>query len=190
MIISLRGTNGSGKSTVVRALLEEFPSVPIYGVLGPRRPEAYCVTVSGVASKVFVLGPYETPTGGCDNIQPYDLILYLIKKYAAKGHVLFEGVLVSSSYGRVGTLLEQWGADAVMAFMGTSLERCIANVQARRNMRGDQRPFNPANLERKYQQIVKSVGTIRAAGKVSVVHFDFGSAYVQLLALLRAGRAS
>lgn len=38
MIINIRGTNGSGKSTVARALIGMArTAVPVYGVLGPRK---------------------------------------------------------------------------------------------------------------------------------------------------------
>jgi len=39
-LINLRGTNGSGKSSVVRNLLDANDARPLYGALG-RRPEAY-----------------------------------------------------------------------------------------------------------------------------------------------------
>jgi ABC-type cobalamin/Fe3+-siderophores transport system ATPase subunit len=47
MIINIRGTNGSGKSTVVKKFLQRFPHVELFGALGPRRPEAYKVRLAG-----------------------------------------------------------------------------------------------------------------------------------------------
>ena len=170
---------------MVRAFLAQFNGVPIYGLLGTKQPEAYELAVPKVARPVFVLGPYLTPTGGCDRIQPYDKILDLIEKYAARGHVLFEGVIVSSSYGRVGRLLEKWGQEAVMAFLTTSLEDCLKNVQKRRNARDDAREFNPKNTTSKYNQILKSRTTIAEAGKLRVVDIDPNKGLAQVLSLLR-----
>ena len=185
----MRGTNGSGKSTVVRGLLGSASrKIPIYGLLGPRMPEAYELLFKKVEKPVYVLGAYEIPTGGCDLIQPYDLILDLIRKYADKGHVIFEGVLVSSSYGRVGTLMEQWGHDAVMAFLDTSLEDCINNVEGRRKVKGDQRPFDPTNLTTKYNQIVKGQVKIKEANKIRVETLNFGKGTEQVLELLRSAK--
>src|SRR5690606_34634055 len=99
MLINLRGTNGSGKSTIIRRLFEQYNPRQRYGCLGLPRAEANELRVPRVAKPVYILGPYSTPTGGCDSIQPYDLILELMEKYAARGHVIFEGVLISSSYG-------------------------------------------------------------------------------------------
>lgn len=185
MLISIRGSNGSGKSTVVQGLLKVGSPVPLYGLLGPRMPEAYRLTLEGVEPPVFVLGPYHVASGGLDQVQPYDLNLDLINKYAPKGHVVFEGVLVSSSYGRVGRLMEEHGQNAVMAFLTTSLEQCISNVQKRRDARADARPFDPKNLTTKYNQIVSSKAKIREAGKLRVVDLEPLTALQQVLGLLK-----
>lgn len=189
MIVNIRSTNGGGKSTVVRGLLKAaIQRTGIYGCLGPRTPEAYELHVSGVRRPVYVLGGYELPTGGCDLVQPYDLILDLLRKYAAKGHVVFEGVLISSSYGRVGTLMEEWGQEAVMGFLDTPLETCIQNVEARRVARGDGRTFNPHNLATKYHQIVRGRAKIEREGKLRVETLNYGKALEQVLVLLRSAK--
>lgn len=187
MIISVRGTNGSGKSTLVRGLIAASKSAPrkFYGVLGPRMTEALGLKVQGVKKPVYTLGSYHVESGGADQIQPYDLILELLEKYAALGHVVFEGVLVSSSYGRVGRLMEQWGQQAVMAFLATSLEDCLKNVQKRRDGRGDKRPFDPANATSKYHSIVKSRVKIIEEQKVRVVDLNPTTGLKQVVALLR-----
>jgi hypothetical protein len=189
MLISIRGTNGSGKSSVITELFDHGNYAPLFGVLGIKQPEAYKLLLKGVKKPLFVLGPYLTPTGGLDRVQPYDLILDLIKKYAEKGHVLFEGVIVSSSYGRVGQLMETYGPEeAVMAFMDTPLEQCIANVKKRRGARDDEREFNPANLTSKYNQIVKSRVKMLDEKKVRVVDLKFGKATGQILDLFRSAK--
>lgn len=163
-------------------------SKPLFGLCGLRRPEAYECKLKGIKKPVYVLGPYLTATGGVDNVQPYDLILDLIKKYAQRGHVIFEGVLVSSSYGRVGELMEGWGQEAVMAFLTASLEDCLKNVQKRRNARADVREFNPKNATSKYHSIVKSREKILAAGKVRVVDLDPDKGVEAVLELLRSAK--
>jgi hypothetical protein len=153
MIISLRGTNGSGKSTVIRALLSQCGSKPIYGALGHRLPEAYRLSVPRVKTDTFLLGPYTTECGGCDRLIPFELIPRLIENYAAKGHVIFEGVIVASMYGQVGRLLERWGKQAVLLMLETSLDECVARVRGRRSGRGDTRVFDPSHLARKFEAV-------------------------------------
>src|ERR1700693_2328598 len=152
MIVNISGTNGSSKSTIVRAILQKgAPAKPLYGVLGPKQPQAYALSVNLVQARLFVLGPYKTPTGGADQIQPFSLIPELIKKYAALGHVLFEGLLCSGAFGQVQQTLELWGKSSVVAIMDTPLEVCIRNTQSRRTVRGTKRLFNPKNLTDKYK---------------------------------------
>lgn len=184
-IISLRSTNGGGKSTIVCGLIAGAEKVvPIYGVLGPKSPEAYQLSLKGVSKPTYILGPYITPVGGCDRLIPYDLILDLLAKYAPKGHVVFEGVIVSSSYGRVGRFMEGYGQEAVMAFLDTSLEQCIENVKKRRMAKGDEREFNPKNLTSKYQQIQGSKPKMIAEGKVRVVIIEYEQGLYQVRKLL------
>jgi hypothetical protein len=130
MLISVRSTNGGGKSTVVRKVMEEAPSrKPLYGALGNRLPEAY--KLSGYKQEAFLLGPYVTQCGGCDQLV-YDTIIELINKYANLGTVIFEGVIVTSVYGRIGTLMERYKKDSVFIFLDTPLETCLQRIEARR----------------------------------------------------------
>ncbi len=188
MLISIRATNGAGKSFLVKSILDQGNAQPIFGLLGPRRCEAYKCKLKDIKEPVYVLGPYHVASGGCDRIQPYEMIMTLIEKYAAKGHVLFEGVFVSSSYGQVGRLMEHWGQEAVMAFLSTSLEDCLKNVQKRRDARADVREFNPKNATSKYHSIVKSREKILAEGKVRVVDLDPNKGVETVLELLRGAK--
>lgn len=197
MIISIRGTNGSGKSTIMRRLVEigsqprERPLPPprrVYASLGSRLPEAYELYFQGVARPVYVLGPYHlTQCGGCDSIIPFDLIPKLIEQYAAKGHVVFEGVIVGSIYGQVGTLMERWGKDSVGLFLSTSQEECIRRVQARRDGRSDGRVFNPKNLMTKFGAVQSVRKRMLKDNIVRVEDVSSDDAVVRILSLLGEG---
>jgi thymidylate kinase len=150
MLINVRGTSGAGKTTVVRALMAQCPRKAIYGIFGPRLPEAYKLTLPHPA---YVIGPYLTPCGGCDRILPFALIPQLIEKYAQQGHVVFEGLLLSTFYGDIGRLLET--RDSVVLFLDTPLELCIERVEARRRAAGNFRPFNPMLLAQKHATIAR-----------------------------------
>ena len=147
MLINLRGTSGSGKSTAVLGVLAQCPHKPIYGALG-RLPEAYAFC----ARPVFVIGPYTSSCGGCDRIMPFALVPQLLEQYASKGHVVFEGLLMSTFFGDVGRLLMET-RDSVVMFLDTPLEVCIARVEARRRLAGNLQPFNPKLLAQKHATI-------------------------------------
>jgi thymidylate kinase len=185
VIINIRGTNGSGKSTVIQKLMAQFPARPIFGVLGPRRPEAYEFDRTIKASKpVFLLGPYLTPVGGADCIQPFDLIPTLIEKYAERGHVLFEGVLVSKTNGQVGACLAQWGKNSILLYLDTPMDVCVAAVKARRAARGDVRAFNPKNLIEAYKSTARVRKTLLAEDKLRIIDVSRENAVATVLSLL------
>lgn len=187
MILNVRGTNGSGKSTIVRTILDKFIHAPVYGLLGPRKPEAYCLklTKDYPGKFLYLLGPYMTPAGGADCIQPYDNIIPLIEKYSQRGHVLFEGVLVSKSKGSVGTYLEKFGKQAVLLFLDTTLEQCIAAVQERRDGRDDARTFNPKNLTEAFKAVVRVKKTLTDEGVLRVESVSRENAVKMILKLLK-----
>jgi len=189
MIISVRGAFGSGKSTIVRGILEKFGGKPIYGALGPKRPEAYECKVTKVKKPVYILGPYyAAATGGCDLIHPYDILLDLIERYGSKGNLLFEGAIVSSSFGRVGELVSKWGQEAVFAFLNTPLEVCIEHVKKRRAAKKDIRDFDPKNVIIKFKQVEISRRSITEAGKVRVVDVTMENGQDEILKLLRSAK--
>lgn len=200
MIISIRGANGSGKSTIVRKLLKQGLVHPLYGMLGPKMPEALRLTLPGVKVPAYVLGPYplEGDFGGCDLIssivnRSYDYSLIpqatrdsvegLIARYADQGHVLFEGVIVSYMYGAVGVLMEKWGKDSVFVFLDTSLEECIKRVEGRREGVRDARLVT--NVTRKYEFGERLRKRLEREDKVTVMSVSADTAPIQVLNLLK-----
>jgi hypothetical protein len=163
MLFNIRGTHGSGKTTLVRNTLVANDGRPIFAEAS-KPPEAYEFNRAGKTT--FILGCYETPCGGLDTVQPYNLICPLIERYARLGDVIFEGALISSCWGAVGQLLESWGRDAIVSFMDTPVDVCIARVRARRAARGDDRKFDPTNLIAKHEAIARLQQKLDAAGIV------------------------
>ena len=108
-----------------------------------------------------------TPCGGCDAIQPQGLILDLLRKYAAQGHVLFEGLLIGDSYGSVGALLDQLSGEGVSSAvirLNTPLDECLKRVRRRRAERGDSRPLNPKHTIAHFARSFNSKLAFEAAG--------------------------
>ena len=165
MLINLRGTHGSGKSTAIRALMEKSNVRPIFGkTFGFRCPEGYKARLPEIEADLFVLGPYTAQCGGCDRIQPYSLISALIEKYAERGHVVFEGSLISTCWGVIGGLLERWKRDAIIVFLDTQVEECVRRVRTRRLERGDERKFDPSLLMQKHATIARLKQKIDTVG--------------------------
>lgn len=164
IICNIRGTNGSGKSTAVMKLLSEYTVRKIKGISGPNQPEAYELKIPRVRAPVFVLGTYERVTGGVDNIIPYDLILDLLVKYIPKGHLIFEGLIVTGTYGRLLQMLEPHAKHVILAYMDTPLKTCIANVKKRRDGREDVRDYDPKHLIKTHKRCQAIRGQIEERG--------------------------
>jgi hypothetical protein len=127
-----------------------------------------------------------TACGGCDRLIPFNLILVLLQEYAARGHVVFEGVIVGSIYGRVGRLLETWGKESVLLFLDTPLEECIRRVQLRRDDRIDGRTFDPKNLTTKFYATQHVKKKALAEGILRVEEASSATAHKTIVKLLQS----
>lgn len=178
-ILQIRGTHGSGKSTLVRSVMDEhFSMTPIY-VEGRKRPLKYHGSHRfwvGPPSLV-VPGSYENATGGCDTISEIAVIFDVVKEAARTGcNVLFEGILAQHSAGRV-VELRDLGHELVVVVLDTSLEECIASVRQRRAERGDERPFSTDNVEKEWKGVQSAARTLKGRG-VDVRHLNRADARV------------
>jgi hypothetical protein len=185
VIVNLRGTSGSGKTTAVRALLRRAEGTQaIYGAhFGFRMPEAQTLRLAGIKQPVFLIGPYGSDgCDGCDRIQPYALIPPLIEKYAARGHVVFEGLLISSCRGVIGEILERYEQNAVMLFLDTSLETCLQRIEARSGKPRDARLIK--NVSGKYRSIERIEARVRDEGIIRAERVSDAAAAATIVRLL------
>ena len=67
MIINVRGTSGTGKSTVIHNILKKYPHKPVISHGGKHM--GYKVELTS-GKFLYVVGKYETQCGGCDGILP------------------------------------------------------------------------------------------------------------------------
>lgn len=173
MLINLRGTNGSGKSTAVVDLMNTFSrdkfllhDTVVYKVKATR--------------PLYVLGKYETACGGCDTIKTVQQVIDLATELAEQGDVLFEGILISTTYGAVGQWSERYGDDFAFAFMTTPVEECVRRVEARRKAVNNPRPFDSTGLRAKFATIERLRQRLIAENRRVVAVRD----YVDLMGLL------
>ena len=146
MIINIRGTSGTGKSTLVTNLMDKYETVGTKQdyVLGKRDtigPRTKMKTVGyTLENKVHIVGRYETKCGGCDTIKTQDQVFQLVVDAANNvkhDHVIFEGLLTCNSYGRWKELAEQ--QPFFFLFLDTPIEVCLDAVIVRRMERGKTR---------------------------------------------------
>jgi predicted ABC-type ATPase len=169
-VVAIKGTNGSGKSTVVRELIACLGKQAILRV-NSKEAGYRCRYEDG---SLFVLGKYKTAAcGGLDSSFSYggaaDDLLLCIDKLAGQGHVCCEGVIAITSYGhdrmtRFADKLKRKGHRMIFAHIDTPAELCVERVKQRRREAGNQKPFDPEKLLDKYQSILKSQEQLLAAG--------------------------
>lgn len=158
MIIQVRGTSGSGKSTVVREVMERYGKSFLANYrAGRRKPLSY----GSSDSRLLVLGHYESPCGGCDTIgsaaQVYrELVDHRHSRYP---FILCEGLLLSED--------TKWSLqldDLRVVFLTTELETCLERIVERRKGVGNDKPLNPDNTANRVGVIERARVKLTEAG--------------------------
>ena len=118
-------------------------------------------------SRIYVLGRYETPTGGCDGIRTQEDIYAGIRKLAKLGSVVFEGFLISGMYAAYRELeaelkpTHHW----IWCCLDTPIETCIEQTIKRRQAKGNFKTFNPTHLADKFKGVVTTREGLEAEGR-------------------------
>jgi len=139
MIFQIRGTNGSGKSTVAASfikadaeevVLTNYPS-PIKK--DPERTKPVIGYISNWANygTICVVGPYDRQIGGLDRIPSFEVQREAIRAATkVADHVICEGVLASTVYSSWADFFEEMGSVTVI-YLDTPLETCYERIRQR-----------------------------------------------------------
>jgi hypothetical protein len=124
VIVNIRGTNGAGKSHIVRQILLEMgENVPIFG----QQKNPIGLSYGGL----FVAGHYSIGNGGfdtlrCDVADAWELVADMARTY---DRVLCEGKNQSADVDyAVRAALD---CELTVVHLTTTLEQCVASVRAR-----------------------------------------------------------
>lgn len=184
MLIHIRGPAGSGKSTLVRKFVDG--AKPIYGLLGPRKPEAYLVRpIYAVKKPLHVLGPYHTAAGGADQFIPFALLEEAVRRYKDRGHILLESYITHGKTSDMENMCRAMGKQCIIAFMDTPIETCIENVKKRRAEKGITKEYSPKHLLLKAHNVDVLRDWATAAGKVRIEGISMFGGYNSILGWLR-----
>ena len=164
MIINIRGTSGSGKSHLVRAIMEQCVDRTPIQEPGRKRPLFYTMKQPN-GRTLAVIGHYETPCGGCDTIPSMDKIYAIVHQCADNGwDVLYEGLLLSAEVNRAVELAKS--ADLVIVGLTeVPVTECIDSVNRRRWAKNPEKPgVNPKNTMAKWKQTRRAMERFEEAG--------------------------
>lgn len=165
-IIKIHGCSGAGKTTAVR----QFMGLGTIAPLGtnPDRPEAYLCN-----GGTYVLGSYENTCGGMDTVGTAAEVMNLLEKYAPMGNVIFEGLLQSTYYGKMGEHSKNYPRNSyIYAFLDTPIDLCLERVVERRKASGRNNKFNPQLTIDKWNTINHLRDKLIAQGHHRVVTLD------------------
>jgi hypothetical protein len=158
VIVKLHGVSGAGKTTAVKSLLEaaeentqkSFP----YKFAGRAYEGKYhMLWLPDHEEPVYLIGNYAVNTGGVDSINDINAITSIIDVLHKKGHVVFEGLLISTYYGFLGQHSKQYGDDYIYAFLTTPEDECVRRVMARREIAGITKEYNPIPAKEKFKMV-------------------------------------
>lgn len=173
MILNVRGTSGSGKTYTVKSFMEFCgQALPVKDTDG--KVLAFMVHYNMVP--VHFLGKYDNVCGGCDTLDTQDQVCNLVRFFSQFGHVIFEGLIISHSFMRYYSLMQEMqelGIPMTIARMDTELETCIKRVTQRRLDKGNTKPFNTKNTEETWFSTIKSCDMFKEKGvKVRVIKHE------------------
>jgi len=165
-IIDIRGTNGSGKTYLVRELIERLGGKKSYYL----EDDADRIIGYTLQDGTGLLGPYEKAvSGGCDQIRTMDQVCDLVRDMVDDGHhtIILEGYIVSHTFSRWHAMAKEMKKRDYkwhFRFLETELEECIRRVKLRRAARGNTNPYDPKNLTRDWHRSRKVVEQFLDAG--------------------------
>ena len=154
MIIQIRGTSGSGKSTVMRKVMEHFTLEPVY-----REKRKQPLYYKDDGYHLTVLGHYESPCGGCDTIGSAHAVFELVQQLVLFKHTVCEGLLLSEDV--------KWSSqmrDLRVVYLTTPVEQCLANIRKRRAEAGNTKELNEHNTRNRVGVIERSRVKLSEAG--------------------------
>ena len=197
--INIRGTGGSGKSYLVHKLLDNYKHKRIVKKFGGRfKPVIIAYYIPEFHT--YVIGSYHTVCGGCDKMDGLqkklvsikgldnvpsvqDLTVEIIERYAKKGNVLYEGLLISGIWGRYKELSDKLG-NVIWLFLDTPLSVCLERTNKRRRLKGNTEPVNPKKTTEKHRSCIRHQQMCEVANiKYEVLNYK--KAYKQLISIFK-----
>lgn len=180
MIISIRGTSGSGKTHLARRVMALVGGAPVLvRRLGKRLP------VATQLPGLVVLGDYSAPQGGADTLRDSerDEVFAMMDEFSGQCDLLYEGMMIANEVTRTVELARR--TPTHVFFLNTPLEDCLASINERRRARGKDEPVSLKKTTEKFAELERVRSRLRASGRLAGVHLlDREAAFTEVCRLL------
>lgn len=192
MILNIRGSSCSGKSTNVYELLKRYPSVEVWEKVGWNKKKDRCVGHL-LPGGLFIVGPYLSgaKTGGMDMLMPgkTELVtLWLERNCQRYPHVIFESMMASLAIGRYHELSQrlQPQGGLTFAFMDTPLEICRERMHSRNGGKGPSgKGINEAATVDHQWKRIRQIETRMQQLKETCHWLNWENSYEEMITLLQ-----
>jgi len=182
LIFNIRGTSGSGKTTIVRQIIDNYDIKPVLGMVPEGKKERI---ISYKSPLLTILGSYVNVCGGCDTFSWKGAANYIeeeARRISGMGsNVLLEGLVQTAGRKRWEGVNQDH--PVMWVFIDTPLEVCIERVLKRNGGREGKR--NWENLRGTYADCLDQLEHVKKLG-LNYAVLDHNNAYAQMVQILRA----
>lgn len=191
MIINIRSTGGSGKSTLVKKIMALYSARTPNYIEGRKQPFfTVCTHPTLSGRELLVPGHYNVACGGCDTLKSPQQVFDIIHAHGVlmDRDVLFEGIIVGDDFARIAKLSEERPGEVEVIVLSTPIDECLRSIEARREAKGNAKPLDPKNtVNRDANLRNRMMPRLRKAG-VTLYELDRDGAYEHVRARLGLGR--
>ena len=181
-VVILRGPSGSGKSFVGHAFAERFPHDEVFedgwNLIKPR------LIGYRLPGNFYCLGSYRPAGGGLDTLSPDDRSKHfdLIKRYAVKGYVFAEALVLSTMVPKLLALGAELGPESIsFPTMDTPSDLCVKQIY----QRNGGKPIKEANVHGHRKSVDNGTKRLRDAG-FSAPDIDHTHSFEQVVEIFRS----
>lgn len=165
LLVNIRGTNGSGKSTIPVAMKDDPDT---YQVIRPHQGRPRKILTVFPNYGWVALGSYERQVGGLDAFPnkafTEKVLQYALKKFP-EYNILMEGILASTTYSTYAELFrnvqKEWGIQPVIYYLMPPVEVCIERIK----QRNGGKPFKEDLVQAKYSTMQRGIKKFSEAGE-------------------------
>ena len=146
-LINIRGTNGTGKSTLMKNYLGDFKRIIFETSTGRRLKVLH-------SPGRYILGDYTTDCGGIDTFKKLDEVRECVRHYIALGDVFMEGMMYSTLFSTPAALDDEitaLGHEYYWVHIDVPVDLCIQSTLERRVRNGNYKDFDPIQLAKKWR---------------------------------------
>lgn len=172
LLVNIRGTNGSGKSTIP-VLMKDDPGM--YIVVRPYQGKPKEILTIFPTYGWVALGSYKKQVGGLDKFPnkafTEKVLRYTLKKYPDY-NVLMEGILASTTYSTYAELFrnvqEEFDVQPVIYYLMPPVQTCIDRIKERNGGK----TFKEDLVVKKYGTMQRGIKKFQQAGEFPLFVID------------------